>query len=106
MSERGWSGGGRCCRAESTLREAGGGDKLARCTEDAEGGEPLRLGGYVCEESSDRRGFFAGPCASISRFIGVAMTSPSASLSSLLSSSGSLDGPKIGLRSAGAGGKV
>lgn len=77
-----------------------------RCTEDAEGGEPFRLGGYVCEESSDWRCFFAGPCASISHFAGVVMASPSASLSSLLSSPESLDERKSGSRSAGSTGRV
>lgn len=77
-----------------------------RCTEDAEGGEPLRLGGYVCEESSDRRCFLAGPCASMSRSAGVAMTSLSAPSSSLSSSPEPLEEWKSGSRSAGPMGRV
>jgi hypothetical protein len=68
-------------------------------------GEWLRLGGYVCEESFERRRSFTCPCASMSRFVGVAVASPFA-LSSALSSLESVEERKSGSRSAGSEGRV
>ena len=88
------------------LRKAGGRDKLVRCTEDMDSGKLLRLGVCVCDELSNWRSFFTSPCASISRFAGIAMTSPSVLLSSLLSLAESLEERKSGLWSAGSAGRV
>jgi hypothetical protein len=90
MGELGRSGGGggRWRRTESML----GGDRLARWMMGAGAvavrvGESSCLGGYVCEESVERRRSSTCPCAcaSMSRFAGVAI----ASLSPLVSSSSS-----------------
>jgi hypothetical protein len=108
LSERGSRGGGgaRWRRVEDILREADGGDKLVRCTEGASVGEPLR-GGYVCDESFDRRRSLACPRASMSRLAGVAIASLTASLPSFSSSSPeSMEEWKSGSRSAGSGGRV
>ena len=79
------------------LCKAGGRDKLVRCTEDMDSGKLLRLGVCVCDELSNWRSFFTSPCALISRFAGIAMTSPSVLLSSLLSLAESLEERKSGL---------
>jgi hypothetical protein len=84
MGERGRSdgGGGRWRLTESMLCEEGGGDKLARWMEGASAvavgpGESC-LGGYVCEESVERRRRCTCPCAcaSMSRFADVAIAPP------------------------------
>ena len=81
MGERGRSGAGdgRWRRDEIMLFEEGGGDKLPRWTVgDVRVGESSCLGGYVCEESVERRRSCTCPCvcASMSRFAGVAIASP------------------------------
>jgi hypothetical protein len=100
-------GGARRRRVDGMLREVCGGDWLARCTEGASGGDPLRLGGYVCEESIDRRRTLVCPCASMSRLAEVAMGPPTAPLSPLSPSSiESIEERKSGSWSAGSGGRV
>jgi hypothetical protein len=94
MGERGRSGAGdeRWRREEIMPLKEGGGDKLPRWTvEGLRVGESSCLGGYVCEESVERRRSCTCPCvcASMSRFAGVAIASsiPLASSSSSPSSS-------------------
>ena len=94
MGERGRSGAGdgRRRREEIMLLKEGGGDKLPRWTVgDVRVGESSCLGGYVCEESVERRRSCTCPCvcASMSRFAGVAIASPTLLASSSLSPSSS-----------------
>jgi len=84
VGERVTSGGGsgRLRREESTPGEVCGEDKLVGCIVGTAVGEPLRLGGYVCEDSVERRSCTTCPCASMSDFVGATKTSPSAPWSS------------------------
>ena len=106
MGERGRSGagGGRWRREEIMLLKEGVGDKLLRWTGDVKVGEPSCLGGYVCEESVERRRSCTCPCvcASTSRFAGVAIASPTP-LASSLSSPSSTEERNSGSRSEESG---